>query len=599
MSNVKKIQFLRQRRIRLWRTISNKRGFSIVEALIGIALVSIVFAGIFGAYRLGVKMVWLNKAKVGASAIAAGHVELIRGLPYESVGLKNAVLPNAAGILDATVLETAGGVQYTTTISAVYAVDAADGMGMSDSCNWDYKKISVKTAWNGDYPGEVVFLTDIAPQSQAQEAQTCLSQPGGVLTIRVSNSSGIMISSPVIEIHDPLSGQLVDYKVPNTGEYSFALPVGMYRVLISKTGYNNIRTYGTQELAAPNDPDLMVFNGAATEKSFSIDLAAAISIDAVSPSGLSDFSDTFADQQKISEFNGTEIDGGALALIGPAPFLASGSAVSTEINPVDLVGWGEFSFTDDRPGGTNIIYQILYFDGVDWILVPDSCVGGNGLGLTASPVQLSGIPAAAYPKLKIKAVLSSGDPAATPKINNWKINWVSNVGAPFSNAIVHVRGQKTIGKDSAGNDVYKYSRDLALDSSGHADLADMENDFYDFSVVAAGVNLIGASPGMPLNVAPGAFAATVLYLNAQNSLLLEVGDYDSLDPIFGASVHLVNASIGYDSVQNTAANGQVYIAPLQNAVYDLEISAPGYETYAGNVAVLGQTLKSINLEVED
>lgn len=64
-----------------------KRGFGLVEALIGVSLTLIVFLGIFGAYQLGLKAIMQSRNKIVATAIANGEIEKIRNLAYGSVGV--------------------------------------------------------------------------------------------------------------------------------------------------------------------------------------------------------------------------------------------------------------------------------------------------------------------------------------------------------------------------------------------------------------------------------------------------------------------------------------------------------------------------------
>jgi len=81
--------------------LKTKSGFTLVEVIIGTALLAVVFVGIFGAYRLSLKISALSKNKVTATAIANGEIETIRNLSYDAIGTVGAVLPQAAGALDA------------------------------------------------------------------------------------------------------------------------------------------------------------------------------------------------------------------------------------------------------------------------------------------------------------------------------------------------------------------------------------------------------------------------------------------------------------------------------------------------------------------
>lgn len=571
-------------------------GFTLVEVVVGIFLLLIVFAGIVGAYRLGLRVVGLSKNKITAIAIANHRIEMIRNLPYESVGIVDAVLPQAAGILEPAATETRNDVTFTVAVDVQFATDPADGEGESDSCNWDYKKASITVSWNDLFPGQISMSTNIAPRNQVQETQTCLNQPGGILSIRVFDAVGVAVPSPLIEVYNPASLALVDSATPTAGEHSFPLPVGTYRVDISKDGYSGIRTYGVGEIASPDNQNPTVLDGYETDISLSIDRTSLISVDGLSPSGQGNFGDSFEDGALVSEINNTEIAGGSVRLSG-SPYAASGYVISNEIAPGDLVAWNELTFNDVRPAMTHITYQVLYFDGMNWVLVPEHDLSGNGAGFGSSPVQLSGLSAGLYPRIKIKGNLSTEDTSATPQVNNWQVVWTASAGVPVPNAPFHLRGEKTIGRDESENKVYKYSQDLSLDGSGHSDLSGMEWDSYTFAVdPASGFSLLNTDPApQPVNVAPNATAAVKLYLQAQNALLVTVQNDQTLRPVFSATARLVNTPIGYDATVYTGAKGQAYFAPLQSGTYSLEVQAAGYTGYSGVVNVSGESATIVNI----
>lgn len=568
-----------------------------IEALVGICLMAIVFLGILGAYRLGMKVIGLSKNKITASTIANAQMESIRALSYENIGIKNAVLPNAVGDLDPAAAQTSNGVLYTIATDIRYVADPTDGMGGGDACNLDYKKAQVVVSWGGNFPGEVSLSTDISPNNQVQELQSCQSQPGGVLAVSVSDSHGMLLASPLIEIYQMPGQTLVDSAAPSSGEYAFLLPVGMYRIAVSKNGYNSIRTYDSDEVAVPNDPDLAVIEGESTPKTLFIDMTAQIAIDAISPSGQGIFGDNFTDETKISLLSGAEIASGTISLTGPSPYGVYGEAFSVEIAPTDLAAWDNFIFNDNRPAGTNIIYQILGFNGAEWVLVSDDYIGQNSAGLTSSPIQLGAVPTGIYSKLKIKAALYSNDSQFSPQAENWQIAWISSNGVAVGNAIFHLQGQKTIGKDTFGNDVYKISQDLALDISGHLELPDAESDLYNFSVDSEqGFSLIGTQPAVqPIDASCGSLTQVNLYLSSQNAFLITAQNQETLLPVFAAQARLFSMTLGYDRVQQTDQNGQTYFAPLDSGNYNLEIQAPGYDNYSGAVSVLGETIQIISL----
>jgi len=575
----------------------NKKGFTLIESIVGVAIFGIVFVGILGAYRLGLKAVGLSKNKITATAIANSQIEKIRGFPYLSIGIKDAVLPLVSGDIDPVATQIINGVTFTISTEVSYVVDPTDGTGEADACDWDYKKVDVTVSWGNSFPGSINISTNISPESQTQEAQTCLNQPGGILEVTVFDSLGMIVESPFIQIYKMPENIFVDSAIPNNGSYPFPLELGIYRIMVSKNDYTGARTYDSSEVAVPDNPDLAVYEGKSTQKSLSIDRVAAISVDGFSPVGVGDFSDSFSDQSQISDISNAQIIDDSVKLSGP-PYVSAGYAISSEISPDDLVAWKELTFSNSCPESTAINYQVLFFNGLNWDLVPDIHLGGNSEGLTSSPIQLSGLSTGDYPRLKIKANLLSADELATSHVDFWQLTWTSASGASISSAAFHLRGDKTIGKNLSGEDVYKYSHDLALDVSGHLDLPAMDPDNYTFSVdPSSGFSLAGTDPlSQPIGAISDVTTNVKIYLESQNAILLTVQDSQSLNPIFSTTVCLANVSLGYDNTQYTDENGQVYFAPLSNGVYDLLIKSDGYSDYSGVVDVLGQTTAIINLD---
>jgi prepilin-type N-terminal cleavage/methylation domain-containing protein len=576
-------------------------GFTLVEVLVGVALMSIVFLGIFGAYRLGLKAIGLSKNKTTATAIANSRIEMIRNLDYELVGLVGGALPSASGTVESVATETINNGVYTIETKIRYAADAADGsMAPADSCVLDYKKIDVAVSWGGSFPGNVTVSTDVAPKNLVQEVQSCLNQPGGVLEVTVFDSAGILVPSPSINVYDTATNGIVAQATPVTGKHSFPLVVGSYRAEVFKNGYSSARTYSTAEIAVPDSPNPAVLNGELTPMSLSIDLAATLSIDGVTPTGQDSFADSFADGSLISQSSNIDIVSGNAVLSGP-PYSGSGEVVSNSAAPADLVAWDNFVFDDEHQAGTDAVYQILYFDGAGWVLIPDTDLAQNSAGFTVSPVNLVALDKNVYPQLRVKGMLSTTDAGLTPSLHSWEIKWTNSTGSPVANSGFHVQGAKTIGTDGSGNAVYKYSQDNVFDGAGHAEISGIDGDAYTFTVdPSSGLSLLSTDHDpQPVNADSGSTVAMKLFLRAQSALRLTVRNEATLAPIFSAEVRLAAPSLIYDRTQSTDTKGQTYFAPLQNGDYSLDITVPGYDAYSGTVTVSGESSADINIRQQD
>ncbi len=280
-------------------------------------------------------------------------------------------------------------------------------------------------------------------------------------------------------------------------------------------------------------------------------------------------------------------------------YVSSGYLVSATTTPTSLLNWNEFSWTDLEPINTNLIYQIYYASGSDWFLIPNEDLPGNEAGLGLSPIDLSSINTATYTQLKIKGSLSSTAPEATPRLYGWQLSWITESATPIPGATFSFVGTKVIGTDGAENSVYKYSSTNTSNGSGHIDISSLEWDSYTFSVSpASGLDLINTNPSpQPVGLLPdGTTQPVILYLEAENSLLLNIQDSETLEPVFNATARLYNVGLSYDTSQNTNEKGQSYFLPLEIATYDLQVSASGYLSTSTTSGVNGDNIQTIKLE---
>ncbi len=574
---------------------SNKgRGFTLIEVLVGTFLMLVIFMGIVGAYRVGIRLIGLSKNKIVATAIATGEIEKIRNLSYGTIGI---------GESSTTTIRN--NVEFTVRKRVDYAIDSLDGIeSPADDCVNDYKKAGIKVIWPGFFGGEVSLSTDIVPKNLAEECEA----GGGILYISVFDAVGAMIPAPLIEIKNPATDELITSATPDTGEHYFSLSTStdcsVCKVVVSKLGYSAEKTYGagevynSQTIATPEKPHPIVFESKMTPKSFSIDKVSSFSVDTLSVWGAGSFYDSFSDESKISATSSIVVIAGEVNLASTTEtgYVGSGYVVSQTITPSNLDKWQEFSWSDfEEPATTTVKYRVLYWSGLDWVFIPDAVLAGNETGFENSPVNLMNLATTTYSELRLKAGLSTLDASTTPAVYSWQVSWLTSNATAIGSATFNLQGAKIIGYNASEQPVYKYSVNHITNSSGHKDISDLEWDLYTFSVApASGLDLIGIDPPpQPVNLSPDTTLSVKLYLDAQNSLLVTVQNLETLEPVFSASVRLYKT--GYDKTQYTDEKGQTYFIPLDQATYNLEISSPSYQAEIKDIFVSGDKNVIISL----
>ncbi len=95
-------------------------------------------------------------------------------------------------------------------------------------------------------------------------------------------------------------------------------------------------------------------------------------------------------------------------------YASSGYARSVDINPGGVQAWGELTFSDSEPAGTDVKYSVYGYNG-SWVLLMSN--------LDSSPVSLSSIDPSAYTRLRVRADLSTSNTAVTPTVDWWKVTY--------------------------------------------------------------------------------------------------------------------------------------------------------------------------------
>ncbi len=578
-------------------------GLTLIESLIGIALLLIVFISIFVLIQLGIKLTSQSKARISATTLANQKLELARNLPYNEVGTVGGI--PAGSIVESEII-VRNNIAYTVKTTVVYVDDPFDNTFPDDPLAWDYKTIRVKVSWSEFLGGEIFFQTDIAPKG----VET--TSGGGIISILVFDANGQLVPRADIQIENqevipPISA---NYETDDQGRlFVPGAPAcnDCYKITATKNGYNSERTYAIgeeirgQTMAEPNKPFLSIIEGQLSEISFSIDQLASKIVQTVRYVEEKNWSDSFDNETKISEKSQVIVDS-SLSEVRleeqEGQYQSSGYVVSITITPSSLVEWGRLNWNDETPISTDIRYQVLYYNGTDWVLIPDDDLTVNGVmnseGFPDSPVDLSQLDDFKYKSVRLKANFSTADPGQTSRLFDWQITWFSSdTSIPIPNLVFSMQGAKVLGLDSDGQPIYKYQQTLSADANGQLTIPNLEWDSYRISVSpSTGYDIANSFPPQPINLNPGANQTTTIKLaiHQSNTLLLTIKN-SAGQPLTGASVRLYGA--GYDKTKITTDSGQTFYSPLSQTTYNLEVKMTDYSDWLSQVDVSGQTEQEV------
>lgn len=577
---------------------NKKSGFTLVESLVGITLLLIVFIGIFGLIRLNIKIVAQSKAKAVATALANQKIELARNLTYNQVG-------TAGGIPSGVILETENiernKIAYTVKTTVIYVDDSFDDIFPVDPLAWDYKRIRVKVSWSEFFGGQVTLQTDIAPKGIETTGG------GGIISVLVFDANGQPVPQADIRVENNDIFPPIDASYQTDNQGRIFIPGApecndCYKITANKFDYSSERTYEINEmvrgvaLAFPIKPFLSVIEGQLSEISFSVDRLSTKTVNTIRYVEEKNWNDLFEDESKISEKLQTVLDSTDFAIRLASvsdEYQSPGYIISETITPFALVEWGRMNWNDENFAPTEIKYQILYFNGVSWVLIPDSDLTISGVlnseGFPDSPLDLSQLDSYRYKSVKLKANFSTSDPNQTPSLFDWQITWFSSdtlISVP--NLSFSMQGAKTLGLDINNQPIYKYVQSLTTNFEGTANILNLEWDSYRITVSpVTGYDIANSFPSQPVNLNPDSDQTVIIKLASHqaNTLLVAVKN-SAGQPLVGADVRLYRT--GYDKSKLASDSGQVFFSPLIQAVYNLEIKIAGYQDWLSEVDVSGQ-----------
>ncbi len=538
---------------------------TLIDVVVGTALVVIIFLALFGILRVSIVLSTLVKNESTALSIADSQMEYIRSLPYTSVGTVGGI-PAGPVAQDSTTIEN--GTPYDVRTLIEYNDDTQD-----------YKIIKVTVSYSG-VGGEKQYslVSNYAPIGLE-------SAVGGALQIIVVNATGSPVPGASVEVVNASTTPTVNLTTFTNAEGIVDLPGATpstgYEITVTKSGYSTAQTYArTDTNQNPTPGYLTVTDNLTTSSTFAIDALASLTVHTYSPPTTGVFSDNFADASKLATLSNTQAGGDSLQLASGA---GSGSAVSITTTPQYLGSWGVASSTMSVPAGDSAVVHVVDANGNP---IPDSVLPGNAAGFTSFPVDLSGVSTTTYPSLALSADLESNSTSSTPTLTGWSITYQETL-TPLPNVAFTLTGTKTIGTTGSGAPIYKTVSSNTTDSTGTSNLS-LEWDSYSLAVPSHDV--MDACSAPPYALLPGTSTTDSLILGppSTNMILVTVTD-GSGNVVPGASVTLSRS--GYTSTVTTSSCGNAYFGNLNAASdYSVEIAKTGYTTNTvTNVSVSGQT----------
>lgn len=256
----------------------SKRGFSVLEVLLAIAIFLIFAIGVYSGIQMVFKIVYQSRMRILETAILNTQLEVIRNMPYENVGVVGGV---PAGVLRTTSTITQSGVDFnlvTTVRNIDDPIDGTIGGYPADLSPADYKLVEISAICaNCAQKTPVSLSTIIAPDSLEGASEN------GALFVHVFGATGQPISGATVQIQGG-STTINDTTDINGLVKVIDIPTGTmkYHVTATKGGYSQDQTYEpTAENTTPTKLPITVVSKMVSETFLSIDLLGSLNVETI------------------------------------------------------------------------------------------------------------------------------------------------------------------------------------------------------------------------------------------------------------------------------------------------------------------------------
>lgn len=588
--------------------LMSHRGFSLIEILVSVAILSLFVLGIYSGIEFTFRVVFQSRVRIIENSILNEQIELIRNLPFADVGIING---SPSGVLTRTVTSTRDGTDFVVIRTIRNIDDPYDGTidgTPEDTSPADYKEVYIEVS--------CASCRQVRPAS----ASTIISPKylegdpdNGALFIQVLDADADPVQGASVHVVATTTSTTIDLVDTTNNDgmlYLVDLPSGVsvYSVTVTKVGYTSDQTITpTEANPNPTKPPITVSAQDVTEVSFFIDEVSTLAISTVNA--------------LCQPVGGVPVSVTGNRVIGSDP--------TVYVNDTDITTNGSGAYTLTSSWDT-------------FTLEP------TGYDLLGTIPRLSAVvlPGESQP---ISLVLGANTAASlltvvTDAINAQPVSGatVQVVGVGYDETIVtdvgHVRqtdwsggsGQEQFTNDiqfwsETGIDALSSVGNLTLDSVGggqYTPAGELESSTIDLGLAAEYVNLIWEPIAQPIEAGLGSVRFQLASSNSSTPASWDfVGPdgtaetyYTSSDTVVG-NHHNGNQYLRYkvflstDTASTTpmlsdvlltytnscTPPGQAYFGNVSVDQYTVTVTAPGYQPYESTVDVSDDTVFMVSM----
>ncbi len=264
------------------KVINKKRGFSLVELIVGIAVFLVIIVAVYNAYMGVFNVVHASRAKIEAISLINEQLEIVRNLPYSSVGVSGSIPTGVLTHIQNLVRDKTSFTVTTTVRNIDDPFDGIIGGAPNDLSPADYRVVEIEvTCSDCKNFTPMVVTTNVAPKN-LETAST-----NGALFVRVFDANGNPVSDANVHIENNLTNPhvVIDDVTNNSGMLQIVdAPPGVnaYEITVTKSGYSTDQTYvASASNPNPSKPHATIVLQQVTQLSFVIDRLSTFNVSSV------------------------------------------------------------------------------------------------------------------------------------------------------------------------------------------------------------------------------------------------------------------------------------------------------------------------------
>lgn len=567
-------------------------GFTIVEALIVIAIGVAMFGALLVTFEHAYELLSHSKARVTALSIATDRMEYFRSLPYDDVGTISGIPP---GTIPQNSTTTLNNITFRERILVEYVDDPGDGLLTatttdSNGIPADYKRIKIELSWTiKDETRSISLVSNIVPRSIETTAG------GGTVRVNVLDADATPLAGAQVRLLNNTTTTTIDVTkntdISGTALFSGAPAASNYEVIVTAPGFSTDRTY----VASVSNPNPITAPFSLLEADIStvtFQIGELSDMDITTYTSITDVGtvEEFLSSTGVATSSNTEVASGVLRLEQVAGvYDSSGQATLVTLTPSPIEEWGALTVAANTPSNTQYTVQLFTLGSSTYSLIPDSDLPGNAAGFSTSVIDISSLDAGSFPSIAVSVSLQTSNTSVSPSIDEIGV-YYREAATARTGVALSLRGSKLIGSDLSALPIYKTALSGTTDGSGELSFTDVEFDSYTFTI-PSGLLVSTACPALPHLQEAG--------INSSLDIVLRGSVDDSLrttvvsptgHAIPGASVTLSRS--GFSATEETNLCGQTFMhsGVVVESDYDVVVSKPGFVTQtistftiAGNV----------------